>query len=222
VPGVSYTTDAQGDTVSITVPGQGTWSLNSSNGNVSFFPATGFTGNPTAISYTASDAAGLSSAPAAINIVYIVRPDLTPGVIMPSNTFVGQETKNAVLYLEEVRGGATAPGTALFRVRIPSGYVFTPYNASLSNITPSGGGAQAVANASYLVVSQSATQITLRAAPGVVIPANGIVFLGVTFTNVSGQSQATGNITIGIIADPDSVYDSQFSNNAYSRILSID
>ncbi len=66
--------DAQGDTVGFTVPGQGTWALNSTTGAVTFTPVTGFTGDPTPINYTVTDAAGLTSNTGTIVIDYDYPP----------------------------------------------------------------------------------------------------------------------------------------------------
>lgn len=65
-------TDAQGDVTGFTVPGQGTWSLNSTTGAVTFTPQSGFTGDPTPISYTVTGAAGLVGNPATITMDYAV------------------------------------------------------------------------------------------------------------------------------------------------------
>jgi hypothetical protein len=63
-------TDAQGDVTGFTVPGEGSWSLNSTSGDVTFTPQTGFIANPTPIKYTVTDAAGLNSNEATITITY--------------------------------------------------------------------------------------------------------------------------------------------------------
>lgn len=64
------TTDAQGDITGFTVANQGSWTLNSSNGAVTFTPQAGFTGDPTPIKYTVTDNAGLTSNEATITIDY--------------------------------------------------------------------------------------------------------------------------------------------------------
>lgn len=63
-------TDAQGDITGFTVPGEGTWSLNSSTGALTFTPQAGFAGDPTPITYTVTDATGQPSAPATVAIDY--------------------------------------------------------------------------------------------------------------------------------------------------------
>lgn len=60
--GTTITTDANGDITSITVPNQGTWTLNS-DGSLTFTKVPGYTGTPTPIQYTVRDAAGLTSLP---------------------------------------------------------------------------------------------------------------------------------------------------------------
>ena len=78
IPGASCsTTDAQGDCVAVTVPGQGTWTVNTTTGAVTFTPSPGFTGNPTPIGYTVDDNAGAPSGTATISVTY-VNP-CTPG-----------------------------------------------------------------------------------------------------------------------------------------------
>jgi hypothetical protein len=147
-------------------------------------------------------------------------PDLTPVIELPDNTFASGQTKNAVLYLEEILGGSTLPGTAVFRVRIPGGYAFNAFNPNLTSITPSGGNPQSVSNTDWSVLSQSPTQITLKAKAGVSIEAFGVVFLGVTLTRTTSVTQAVANMSIGIIADPtNSEYDSIVPNNTFSRII---
>jgi CshA-type fibril repeat protein len=56
-----------GDGRSLQVPNEGSWQVGS-EGAVVFAPASGFTGSPTVVSYTVSDATGLTSAAATITI----------------------------------------------------------------------------------------------------------------------------------------------------------
>lgn len=55
------------DSRSLQVPNEGKWQIKS-DGEVTFVPAQNFAGNPTAVSYTVSDASGLTSLPATITI----------------------------------------------------------------------------------------------------------------------------------------------------------
>jgi CshA-type fibril repeat protein len=52
----------------LVVVGQGTWSVDSMTGAISFTPLAGFIGSPTPINYTVKDTDGLESAPATVTI----------------------------------------------------------------------------------------------------------------------------------------------------------
>ncbi|BEP52683.1 Ig-like domain-containing protein [Variovorax sp. V116] len=60
-----------GDGRSLQVPNEGSWQVGS-EGAVVFTPASGFTGSPTVVSYTVSDATGLTSAAATITVTVTV------------------------------------------------------------------------------------------------------------------------------------------------------
>src|SRR5262249_19133428 len=55
-------------------PGEGTWSVNTTTGAITFTPATGFTGDPTPIQYTVNDAQGNTSNPATVTVDFVQRP----------------------------------------------------------------------------------------------------------------------------------------------------
>ncbi|WP_417555655.1 Ig-like domain-containing protein [Microbacterium sp.] len=68
---VSITDPATGDPVTtLVVPGEGTWSVNSTTGDVMFTPEEGFTGNPNPIAYTIEDGAGQSTT-ATVTVTYL-------------------------------------------------------------------------------------------------------------------------------------------------------
>src|SRR5262249_21125475 len=54
----------------LVVPGQGTWSVNTTTGAITFTPAAGYTGDPTPIQYTVQDAQGNTSNPATVTVDY--------------------------------------------------------------------------------------------------------------------------------------------------------
>lgn len=54
----------------LVVPGQGTWSVDPFNGDITFSPQAGFVTNPTAIFYTIQDEQGATSNPARVDINY--------------------------------------------------------------------------------------------------------------------------------------------------------
>ncbi|MCV6625811.1 MAG: Ig-like domain-containing protein, partial [Cellvibrionaceae bacterium] len=67
---------------SLTVPGQGVWSVGPAAGEISFTPEPGFSGNPTPISYQVSDNDGEPGNPASVSVVY------QSGVTTPADSLV--------------------------------------------------------------------------------------------------------------------------------------
>ncbi len=65
-------TGSSGPGASLTVSGQGTWSVNSSTGAITFTPEMGFIGSPAPITYTVADIAGGRSAPATVTVMPIL------------------------------------------------------------------------------------------------------------------------------------------------------
>ncbi len=62
-------TDTAGDTIGFTVPGEGTWTVDETTGEVTFSPEDGFVGDPTPIEYTIEDEQG-NATTAEISINY--------------------------------------------------------------------------------------------------------------------------------------------------------
>ncbi|TPW78003.1 Ig-like domain-containing protein [Schumannella soli] len=62
---------APGAGTSLTVDGQGVWTVDATTGEISFKPETGFTGNPAAIKYTADDGTGQSIPATSVTIGYV-------------------------------------------------------------------------------------------------------------------------------------------------------
>jgi CshA-type fibril repeat protein len=58
----------------LTVPGEGTWSVDPSTGKITFTPLNGFAGKPTAIKYVVKDTLGNTITEASISITYLKRP----------------------------------------------------------------------------------------------------------------------------------------------------
>ncbi|MBH0065451.1 Ig-like domain-containing protein, partial [Psychrobacter sp. SZ93C1] len=59
------------EVTTLTVPGEGEWMVDPDTGVVTFTPETGFTGDPTPVSYVVSDSTGLKSNQATITVDYI-------------------------------------------------------------------------------------------------------------------------------------------------------
>jgi uncharacterized repeat protein (TIGR01451 family) len=60
--------------VSLEVSGEGTWSVNTTTGAITFTPAPGFSGDPTPIQYTVKDAQGNTSNRATVTVDYVQFP----------------------------------------------------------------------------------------------------------------------------------------------------
>ena len=70
-PGAPAGSSVTADGKTLTVPGEGTWTVDPMTGVVTFTPAPGFAGNPTPIQYTVRDHTGLASPqPASITVTY--------------------------------------------------------------------------------------------------------------------------------------------------------
>ena len=80
-------TDGDGDNDQLVVPGEGTWSVDNTTGDITFTPEAGFTSDPTPITYTVSDAAGNVSNAATETIDYAQNPSIS---VEKSGTFMDE------------------------------------------------------------------------------------------------------------------------------------
>ena len=72
---------------SLTVAGEGVWSVNTTNGKITFTPEPTFTANPTPIQYMVNDDNGYSSNMSTVTITYVVGPTANDdSAITPLNT----------------------------------------------------------------------------------------------------------------------------------------
>lgn len=71
---------ADASTGELVVDGEGTWSVNGTTGDITFTPETGFTADPTAISYTINDNDGNQSNQATVTIDYAISAPVTANV----------------------------------------------------------------------------------------------------------------------------------------------
>ncbi len=74
-------TDGDGFGDELVVPGEGTWTVDATNGEVTFTPESGFEEDPTPITYTIDDDDGLTSPPATVTILYPPPPTTVVGVL---------------------------------------------------------------------------------------------------------------------------------------------
>jgi CshA-type fibril repeat protein len=106
---IGVVTDGNGDVTSMTIPGEGTWTVNPTLGEITFTPLPTFIGNPTPITYTVDDNAGFPSNPATVTITY-------PSVIISGtviNDINGSGKNNGGDILTGSETGTTA-GTNLY------------------------------------------------------------------------------------------------------------
>lgn len=81
----NVTTDAAGDVVSMTIPGEGVWTVNTTTGAMTFTPQLGYIGNPTPVQYTVRDNAGALSNAATVTITYNAPVQITGSVFNDAN-----------------------------------------------------------------------------------------------------------------------------------------
>ncbi|WP_282078988.1 PKD domain-containing protein [Aquimarina algiphila] len=100
-------TDLNGNVIEFIVPGEGTWSYNGITGLLSFSPETGYTGNPTDITYTVRDDDGNLSNVASINIEYTPTPPIANDDTNTVATPIGNNTDVSVLDNDTLGDGST-------------------------------------------------------------------------------------------------------------------
>ena len=72
--------DNDGDMDTLTVPGEGVWTVDNTTGAITFTPYAGFTGNPTPIQYNVRDATGLVSNTVTVTITYVPATGVAAGI----------------------------------------------------------------------------------------------------------------------------------------------
>ena len=107
-PGATgVTTDADGDITGFTVAGEGNWSVDASSGEVTFSPATGFTGTPTPITYTVADQAATPNRSGPITVTLV--DDAAPVAGNDTGSFTGAAVVVDVLANDGGPAGLTEP-----------------------------------------------------------------------------------------------------------------
>ncbi len=108
-----------GDGKTLTVPGQGEWSVNTTTGNITFAPQSGYTGDPTPIQYTVQDNDGNTSNPASVTIDYLQIPPVAtndsslanpPGPVTLPNVTANDTDANGDLLVGTVNLDPTSVG----------------------------------------------------------------------------------------------------------------
>lgn len=214
--------DLDGQSLAVTpiveaIPGKGTFTLNA-DGSYSFNPAAGFSGTVIFEYNVIDDGLPVAEAQGSVHINVIQYPDLTPVIMLPDNTYNDNQTKDVLVYVEEVKGVGTAPGQIAIAINAPSGFSLLPYDANQTNITLSGSGSYPVANNSFDLLQSTSSLILLLAKPSFSLPPNGVVLIGVQLQHTSA-SNGEATTTVNIYPDASKRYDNNTANNVYYRVL---
>lgn len=120
----------------LVVEGEGTWTVDPVDGSITFTPATGFTGNPTPITYQVSDQSGLTTQ-ALVAVTYLaVQVPVTPGTpaapVTPTapQAPVVPATPASTPAPAAAAGGLASTGSAVFWV-VAAGLAASVAGASL-------------------------------------------------------------------------------------------
>ncbi|MEM7251569.1 MAG: Ig-like domain-containing protein [Pseudomonadota bacterium] len=155
------------DGKTLTVPGEGVWSVNATTGAITFTPEAGFTGPPAAITYTVDDADGNTSNTATVTLTV----GLTPVTDDDSGIFAGSPVTVDVL-ANDTAGDPPVPTTVQIR-SVPPGATLEPDGKRLDvpgegvwtvdpidgdiTFTPEAGFTEAPTPITYTVESATAT-----------------------------------------------------------------
>lgn len=132
---------------SLTVSGEGVWTVNTTNGNITFAPEAGFNANPTPIEYYVEDINGYKSnistvtltytgGPTAVNDVTITEKNTAVNINVLNNDIAGSTPidPTTVSFIGGTEPNPSTEGT--FTVNALTGLVtFTPVNGFLGTVT---------------------------------------------------------------------------------------
>jgi len=141
------------DGKTLTVPGQGVWTVNATTGTITFTPATGYTGDPTPIQYTVQDDEGNTSNPAWVTIDYNQIPPVAvndeslgnaPGAVTlnvtgndtDANGDLSPSTVDLNPALEGIQNSLTVTGEGTWTVNASGDVTFTPFSGFTLDPTP--------------------------------------------------------------------------------------
>jgi CshA-type fibril repeat protein len=187
----------------LTVPGEGTWTVDTATGKVTFTPADGFTGNPTPVKYTAEDTAGnVTTADVVVTYRPVATNDSSTGnklgtavTVTPSSN----DSDNVDPTSARLVNGAGAPVTTLtvdgegaWSVDTATGKVtFTPADGFTGNPTPvtytetDGAGNAVTAKITVTYLPSAADDSSLNNTPGDAVTVN---VVGNDSTNIDPTS----------------------------------
>lgn len=104
----SVVTDADGDVIGFTVPGEGVWTVDETTGAVTFAPASTFMGDPTPVQYELDSPGGVTATPASVFIFYDQDEEVNAGGSRTVCTAPGQVPVSTTF--SSVGGVATSTG----------------------------------------------------------------------------------------------------------------
>lgn len=147
VPSTVQIAGTNGPGQSLVVPGEGTWSINTANGNITFTPEAGLIGSPEPIQYFVRDSKGYASNLATVTITYPVGPTANnDSALTEINTPVNINVLNndiqgtsaidptSVAFISGTEPNPTTQGT--FTVNSLTGLVtFTPVTGYTGTVT---------------------------------------------------------------------------------------
>ncbi len=206
--------DNDGDNDQLQIPGEGSWQVNNTNGEITFTPVTGFQGDPQAVQYTVKDIEGLlsnvalavvnypqGSAPVAVNDAQTKRPGAIANIdVLANDTDADNDIDPATVHLlaltatdEDSDGDAdrlTVSGEGVWTVDNVSGAIqFTPVANFSGDPTP----------ISYVVRDASAdlsneAQVSIHYTPGVAPVADagggGLIYNDLVMLNGAASTDA--------------------------------
>jgi hypothetical protein len=216
--------DPDGNTLAVTpqttaVPGVGTLTL-LANGNYTFVPDTGFTGNVGFVINTCDNGSPVACASSTLYILVrtnLSGADITPTIRLIDPNFALGESKNFVVRFTELKSQATTSQIA-FNVTVPFGYTLT-FNNTLDSITVAVLGKLPVTNTRWTQFPYTNFDSDFQSDPTFVISPATQVNIGFTITRVSAIAGSTANIIVNVYADNDAAYDSNPANNLSNRII---
>ncbi|MEP0459388.1 MAG: hypothetical protein ABJD45_12465, partial [Nonlabens sp.] len=221
-------TDADGDVIGYTVPGEGAWEVNPVNGEISFAPEAGFNDDPTnPATYTIDDNAGNTSNQATVTIDYVpvATADEISGV-MPGDAAVIDVLANdvdgdlvdptTVMIIDPANPGVPVtslvePGVGVWSVDPVSGAItFTPCSAAgIPDASCTGLFEGSPMDISY-VVSDNQGNVTAPAKISATYAVPPVAQDDESLANVPGATVSvdpTADNGNGVDADPDGVLD---------------
>jgi len=203
----------------ITLPGKGTLVLNS-NGTYVFTPTAGFTGTVN-LPYTTCDN-GTPSACASATLHVVVDtvglyPDLTPVIRLTNNIFSVGQTRNFVVDISEILGNANTSAPIAFNLLVPNGYTisFNPTQTSIFAAPTT----YTVTNPFWREYVTSANNKDYQSTGSFVIPKYSKAYIGFSITRIAAVGGSSSNISVTIYGDPTKRYDSNPTNNGYSKLI---